>query len=135
MGKEMVKGKRSKGKGEGYRGLRVWQKGIELAVLVYEITNKGEFSKDFGLRDQIRRAVVSIPSNIAEGDELDTNKQAIRHFYISKGSCAEVLTQAIIAYKISYIDMDTFEELHQRCTELSKMLSSLISVRSNSKIN
>ena len=59
---------------------------------------------DYGLRDQIRRAAVSIPSNISEGDELDTNKQAVKFFYIAKGSSAEVLTQAIIALEIGYID-------------------------------
>jgi four helix bundle protein len=58
------------------------------------------FHKDFGLRDQIRRAVVSISSNIAEGDELDTDKQSIRFFFMAKGSLAEVLTQAIIAFEI-----------------------------------
>ena len=94
---------------EGFRGLRVWQKGIELAVFIYQITNKREFIKDYGLRNQIRDAGVSIPSNIAEGDELDTDRQAIRHFYIAKGSCAEVLTQEIIAHKIGSIDEPEFK--------------------------
>jgi len=56
------------GKG-GFKELRVWQKGKDLAVYIYQITNTGDFAKDYSLRDQIRRAVVSIPSNIAEGDE------------------------------------------------------------------
>ena len=61
------------------------------------MTNSGSFSKDFGLRDQIRRAAVSIPSNIAEGDERDTNKDSVRFLYIAKGSLAEVITQTIIS--------------------------------------
>ena len=88
-----------------YQDLQVWQKGKPLAVWVYRVTNQGQFGRDFGLRDQIRRAAVSIPSNIAEGDELGTNTQAIRHFYIAKGSNAEVLTQGIIAFEISDISV------------------------------
>lgn len=80
-----------------FRELKVWQKAKDLAVYLYKLTMKGAFAKDYGLRDQIRRAGVSIPSNIAEGDEFDTNKQAIKFFYIAKGSSAEVLIQAIIA--------------------------------------
>jgi len=109
---------------EGYKGLRVW--------LVYRITENGKFASDYSLRNQIRDAAVSIPSNIAEGDELNTDKQAIRHFYISKGSCAEVLTQAVIAQKIGYFDAAAFNELESRCTELSKMLAKLIAARSKS---
>jgi four helix bundle protein len=115
---------------EGFRSLRVWQKGKELAVYVYNITKGEGFASDYGLRDQIRRAAVSIPSNIAEGDELDTDKQALRHFFIAKGSCAEVLTQAIIAHEIGYIDSITFNKLESRCIELPKMLAKLIAARS-----
>ena len=59
---------------EGFKGLYVWQKGIELAVFIYQITQNDYFSKDYSLRNQIRDAAVSIPSNIAEGDELATDK-------------------------------------------------------------
>ncbi len=77
----------------GFRNLMVWKKSKDLAVYIYKLTNTGSFSKDFGLRDQIRRAAVSIPSNIAEGDERDTNKESVRFLYIAKGSLAELLTQ------------------------------------------
>lgn len=63
-----------------FRELNVWQRSKDLAVYIYRMTAIGQFEKDFGLRDQIRRAVVSIPSNIAEGDELDTINQSIRIF-------------------------------------------------------
>jgi hypothetical protein len=67
-----------------FRKLLVWQKAKELAVKIYKLVRTQPISKDFGFRDQIQRAAVSIPANIAEGDELDTDKQSIRHFYIEK---------------------------------------------------
>ena len=63
-----------------FEDLRVWQRAKDLAVFIYKLTNNDKFIKDFGLRDQIRRAAISVPSNIAEGDDLDTDKQAIRFF-------------------------------------------------------
>ncbi|HEU19715.1 MAG TPA: four helix bundle protein [Deltaproteobacteria bacterium] len=116
--------------GKGFRSLKVWQKGKELAIAIYNMTGKGKFTKDYGLRDQLRRAAVSIPSNIAEGDELNTDKQAIRYFYMAKGSSAEVLTQAMIALEIGYFDDDTYREIESRCIEISKMLAILIAARS-----
>jgi four helix bundle protein len=115
---------------DGFQGLKVWQKGKDLAVYIYEVTNAETFKKDYGLRDQIRRAAVSIPSNIAEGDERETDKEAVRYFCIAKGSSAEVLTQAIIALEIKYISQETFDGIKQKCIEISSMLSRLISARS-----
>ncbi len=77
----------------GFRDLKVWRKSKKLAVSIYRITKEGEFSRDFGFKDQIRKAAVSIPCNIAEGDERATNKEAVYFFYISKGSLAELETQ------------------------------------------
>ncbi len=113
-----------------FQELRVWQKSKDLAVYIYQVTGKGQFAKDYSLKDQIRRAAVSIPSNIAEGDELDTNKQAVKFFYISKGSCAEVLTQAIIALEIGYLEKKDFLHIEQECQAISGMLTRLIQVRS-----
>ena len=73
-----------------FKELRVWNDGIDLAEMIYTITRTGAFSKDFGLCDQIRRAVVSISSNIAEGDERETDRQAVYFFSVAKGSTAEV---------------------------------------------
>ncbi len=119
------------GKG-GFKELRVWQKGKDMTVYIYRITNTGDFAKDYGLKDQIRRAAVSIPSNIAEGDERATDKEAVRYFYIAKGSSAEVLTQATIAFEIGYIQQETFTGIEKQCVEISRMLSKLISARLNS---
>ena len=113
-----------------FQDLKVWQRAKDLAVYIYKLTGKTPFTKDFGLRDQIRKAAVSIPSNIAEGDELGTNKQAIRHFYIAKGSSAEVLTQAIIALEIEYIDNKSFEHIEKELNAISGMLARLINARS-----
>ena len=113
-----------------FRDLKVWQRSKDLAVYLYKLTKKGQFAKDFGLRDQLRRAAVSIPSNIAEGDELGSNKQAIRHFYIAKGSSAEVLTQTIISLEIGYLDQKDFEHIEKECKTISGMLMRLIKARS-----
>lgn len=113
-----------------FQELKVWQTAKDLVVYIYRLTMKGGFSKDYGLRDQIRRAAVSIPSNISEGDELDTNKQAVKFFYIAKGSSAEVLTQAIIALEIGYIDQEKFKHIEKECKAISGMLTRLIQARS-----
>jgi four helix bundle protein len=116
-----------------FEELRVWQRAKDLAVFVYKLTSHGKISKDYGLKDQIRRASVSIPSNIAEGDELGTNNLAIRYFYIAKGSSAEVLTQAIISLEIGYIDNSDHEYIEKECKAISSMLTKLIKARSNKK--
>ena len=115
-----------------FEDLKVWQRAKNLAVFIYKVTDQGKFFKDFGLRDQIRRAAVSVPSNIAEGDEMGTDKQAVRFFYIAKGSSAEVLTQAIISHEIGYITKETFNHIEQECKGISSMLMMLIKARSNS---
>ena len=115
---------------KGFKDLKVWVKAKNLAVFIYRITGSGKFSKDYSFRDQIRRASVSIPSNIAEGDERGTDKEAVRYFYIAKGSSAEVLTQGIIAHEIGYFNEEVFLEIENRCKEISAMLGKLILVRS-----
>jgi four helix bundle protein len=113
-----------------YFKLIVWQKAKELAVRIYKLTQENKISKDFGLRDQLQRAAVSIPANIAEGDELGTDKQSIRHFYIAKGSTAELLTQLIIANEIGYVTKDIVDPLIGECKIISTMLMKIIKARS-----
>jgi four helix bundle protein len=113
-----------------FQELKVWQRSKDLAVSLYKITGRGAFDKDWALRDQIRRAVVSTPSNIAEGDELGTDRQAIKFFYTVKGSSAEVLTQAVIAYEIGYLTREHFDHVKKECQAVSDMLTRLIQARS-----
>ena len=112
-----------------FEDLKVWQKAVDLSVKVYEITRKGPFSKDFGLRDQMRRASVSISSNISEGDELDSDKSSIRHFRIAKGSTAELFTQAIISFRINYLEKEDFEFIKKESLDIIAMLTNLIKHR------
>ena len=112
-----------------FQELKVWQRSKELAVYIYKLTEGNAFSKDYGLRDQMCRAAASIPSNIAEGDELDTDRQAIKFFYTAKGSSAEVLTQDIIAYEIGYLKKKHFDHIQKECQAISSMLTRLIQAR------
>lgn len=112
--------------GLDYKKLSVWQKSKELAVDIYKITNCGEISKDYGFIDQMRRAAVSIPSNIAEGNERDSEKEFIRFLYIAKGSLAELQVQLEIATEIGYIDEETHSNTDAKCIEISRMLGGFI---------
>ena len=104
-----------------------WQKARELNVIIYKITKSNDlFSKDFGLKDQIRRASVSISSNIAEGFERQTTKEFIRFLYIAKASAGEVRSQLYLAFDIKYIDKNEFEELKLKINEVSKLISGLL---------
>ena len=112
-----------------FQDLKVWQRAKNLAVSMHKLTGEGPFAKDWALGDQIRRAAVSIPSNIAEGDELGTDRQAIKFFYTAKGSAAEVLTQSIIAQEIGYLTKEQFHHINEECLGISAMLTKLISAR------
>src|SRR4030067_3825124 len=120
--------------GKGFRELKVWQMAKDLAVQIYSLTHAGAFSKDFGLRDQIRRAALSVASNIAEGDERDTNKDAVRFLYMAKGSLAEVLTQTIIAKEIGYLQESDYKPIMDECEAIGKMLGSLIKARTKDRL-
>jgi four helix bundle protein len=113
-----------------YQKLHVWQLAKELAVKIYKLTGKQPFTKDFGLKDQIQRSAVSIPSNIAEGDESGTNKSSVRYFFIAKGSVAELQTQLIIACEIGYIETSLMESMVDECDRISIMLNKIIKARS-----
>jgi four helix bundle protein len=115
--------------GYGFKELIVWQKAKALAIRIYKETQTGDISRDFGLRDQVRRSAVSIASNIAEGDERGTEKESIRFFYIAKGSLAELRTQVEIAYNVGYIKKQTYESIEIESVNLGKMIGKLIKVR------
>jgi four helix bundle protein len=113
-----------------YENLKVWHRAVDLAVSIYRLTQSNKlFVKDFGLKDQLQRSSVSISSNISEGNELGTDKQAIRQFFIAKGSAAEVYTQLIISCKIGYITEDDCKYYLNECKGISSMLINLIKSR------
>jgi four helix bundle protein len=112
-----------------YKKLEVWQESKGLAVYIYNITKQGEFNKDYSFRDQIRRAAVSIPCNIAEGDESGFNKLGIRYFHNAKASLAELETQLEIAFEIAYVHEKDFKELSLIIETISKKLRRLIQYR------
>ena len=111
---------------ETFEDLRVWQKGIELVKQIYLISNVGELSRDFGLRDQLRRASVSIPTNIAEGFERASRKEYLNFLNIAKGSAGEVRSLLFVALEVHYLDNQTYTQLYSQAMELSRMLSNQI---------
>lgn len=117
-----------------FEELKVWNRAKDLAVFVYKVSCHGELAKDYGLRDQIRRSAVSVSSNIAEGDELDTDRQSIKYFHIAKGSSAELLTQTIIANEIGYMNKKNFDHINIECRAISGMLTKLMKARSANNV-
>jgi S23 ribosomal protein. len=111
-----------------FEDLEIWKRGMQLAVKTYEIMRE---CKDYGFRDQIQRASVSIPSNISEGYERHTNKEYIHYLYIAKGSCGELRTQMYLAKEFGYIKKNDFETLLDKAKHLSSMLSNMIKARQN----
>ena len=112
---------------EKFEDFNVWKESVDLSVMLYKLLKD---CKDFALRDQIQRSSVSIPSNIAEGFER-TNKEFIRFLSISKGSCAELRTQIIIAREIELINKNEVDIIIEKTKKISAMLAKLISTRQN----
>lgn len=109
---------------KGFKELIVWQKSIQMVVRIYAITKGFPKEETFGLKLQIRRCVVSVPSNIAEGYGREHTSEYIRFLQISRGSLYELITQLEIAEKLGYINEISFELCG--CDEIGKMLNSLI---------
>jgi|SRR5690606_3478496 len=111
---------------ERFEDIESWQRGREVANLVYTATRNERFSRDFALCNQIRRAAVSIVSNIAEGFERDGNKEFLQFLAIAKGSCGEVTAQLYIALDQGYIDEETFDRIRSRVDETSRMIGGMM---------
>ena len=103
-----------------------WKESRVLTVAVYNITANGAWAKDFGLRDQIRRASVSIASNIAEGFARESDTEFARFLAIARGSAAEVKTQMYIASDLGYVDNETFNAIYDQIDRISRMITGLI---------
>jgi four helix bundle protein len=113
------------GKVKKFEDLIAWQKSKVLAIEIYRATSEGSFARDFGLRDQIRRASVSIISNIAEGYERGSAKEFHRSLTIAKASCAEVRSQLYIAFELNYLTQTHFEKLFALAQESARIIGGL----------
>jgi len=111
---------------ERFEDLEVWKLAKDVANQVYDITSVGRFSQDYVLRDQIRRAVVSIFSNIAEGFERNGNREFMQFLSIAKASCGEVRAQLIFARDREYIILEEYESVASNLLSLSNQLGGFI---------
>ena len=111
---------------EKFEDLAVWQEGVRLAVGVYGSLKE---CKDFGLKDQMQRSAVSIPSNIAEGFERNSNKKFIHFLYIAKSSCGELRTQLYLAVELGILPNESGNSLLEKIKKISAMLHNLIKTR------
>ncbi len=114
---------------QNYRDLRIWQRAKNLSVEIYGFTKTGEISRDFGLRDQIRKSAISIVYDLAEGYVRGSNREFLRFLYISMGSTAELSTQLEIAKDIGYLERQDYELLEDRCNQIGAMINKLIQKR------
>ncbi len=110
---------------KSYKELIVWQKSIELVVAVYRHTMMFPKDEIYGLRQQLRRAAVSIPSNIAEGQCRGTTKDFLHFLSIAQGSLAEVETQIVISERLAYVDQEQSKDLDDRINEVGKLINGL----------
>lgn len=109
-----------------FKELLVWQKSINFVTEIYELTNDFPKNEMYGLISQIRRASISIPSNIAEGNSRRSVADYLQFLKIARGSCAEVETQLIIAQNLKFLNEELYLKLNQDIIEISKMLNGLI---------
>jgi four helix bundle protein len=110
-----------------FEDIQAWQTARTLTQALYRLSSQGSFARDFGLRDQLRRAAVSILSNIAEGFESDTQAQFIRYLGLAKASAGEFRAQLYVALDAGYLDRRQFDQLYDRADKCSRQLSNFIS--------
>ena len=117
-----------------FEDLEVWIAAKDASVMIYKITENESLRKDFGLKDQIRRASISVISNIAEGFERNGNKEFIQFLSIAKGSAGEVRAQLYIIKELNFINEEEFVLLYEKVTQVSKMLSGFINYIKQSEL-
>ncbi|MBW3570425.1 MAG: four helix bundle protein [Gemmatimonadetes bacterium] len=108
-----------------FEDLVVWQKSRDLSVDIYRVTSQGAFSRDHALRDQIRRAAVSVMSNIAEGFGRYSRAEFRQFLSVARGSVSEVRCQLYLARELTYIENQDHDRLHELCLEIARMLAAL----------
>jgi four helix bundle protein len=110
---------------EKFEDLIGWQKAHELAIEVYRITSREPFCRDFGLRDQIQRAAVSVMSNIAEGFERYSRAEFKQFLSVARGSVAEVRSQLHLARSLEYVNGENFDTINVLCKDISNLIGAL----------
>ena len=119
---------------EKFEDIVAWQKERELTRQVYAHSKSGLFAKDFGLKDQIQRASVSIMGNVAEGFDRGGDKEFIQFLSVSKGSCGEVKSHLYVALDQQYISLEQFNALHGNADEVSRLLSGFMTYLKSSDL-
>ena len=109
-----------------HKKLNLWSDAVDLAQQIYKVTERFPSNEQFGLTSQVRRAAVSIPSNIAEGAARQTKKEFLKFLHIAKGSLSELDTQLEIARRLEYLDQARWEALDERLERIDRMLSGLV---------
>ena len=122
------------GKIQRFEDIEAWQNGRDLKRRVYEFSRSVEFAKDFALREQIRRAVISVTANIAEGFERGGNKEFMQFLSTAKGSCGEVRDHLYTALDEKYITKQSFEEAYDSAVRVSRMISGFIAYLQQSEL-
>ncbi|HUR81528.1 MAG TPA: four helix bundle protein [Thermoanaerobaculia bacterium] len=110
---------------ERFEDLIAWEKAMDLAVLVYDLSRRGKFARDFSLCDQIHRAGISVPANIAEGFERGSRAEFHRFLGIAKGSCGEVRTHLYLAERLGYLEAETAIAARSEAEQVSRIISKL----------
>ena len=119
---------------EQFEDIEAWQKARDLTKMIYKISSESAFSRDFGLGNQIRKASVSILSNIAEGFERGGNREFLQFLAMARGSCGEVRTQLYVALDQQYISKEEFDLVVGKTIEVSRMISGLMRYLQRSKM-
>lgn len=117
-----------------FEDIEAWQKARELTKQIYALSNDGQFARDFGLRDQIRRASVSIMSNIAEGFGRGGNKEFPQFLSTAKGSASEVQAQLYVALDANYINQEQFKQLYSETETTARLIGGLLRYLQNSNL-
>jgi len=118
-----------------FEDLKIWQLSLKLTKAIYDVTAKKEFFGDFNLRNQIRRAIVSVSSTIVEGFEKNNNNEFVRFLRMAKGSVGEARNQLYVALAIGYINKQEFETVNKELEELANQIGSFISYLEKKKKN
>jgi len=109
-----------------FKDLEIWKRGIDIVETIYRITQPFSEKELYGLTNQLRRAAVSVPSNIAEGFSRASKKEYKHFLYVSLGSCSELITHMIISSRLKYIDNKLAEDIIDELEQISKMTMTLI---------